>query len=358
MNDLPERQRLILKEIVDRFVRQREPVSSRMILEDYDLPVSSATVRNDMNDLEAHGYIEKPYASSGRVPTTKGYRFFVDWLLDLSQLTQHQEMEIVEAYRTPCLEVGETMRTTAWLLGSLTDCAAFVIPPDMERAQLAQVSIARLGPQRILLVVVSDLGLIEQGMVLFDHDLSPEELRNIADLINRTLTGIPLGELRTMSLEDEQFEGWYEPAVRQAMLILQQMLNREARQPLFVEGLTHVVPHLHPVGAEEAMRRFLDLVRATQDRRRFADAIRASRNSEKDVVVSVGDFPLEGMREFSVVTTSYRPRDGILGVIGPLWMDYSRSLSTVSYVSNRLEAFLAGACVTPTIEMGDVVNRT
>jgi len=356
MAELPERQRLILKEIVDRFVRQREPVSSRMILEDYDLPVSSATVRNDMNDLEAHGYIEKPYASSGRIPTKRGYRFFVDWLLDLSRLTQKQELEIVEAYRTPCLEVGETMRTTAWLLGSLTDCAAFVVPPEMESAQLAQVTMARLAPRRILLVVVSDVGLIEQGLVLFDRDLTAEEVRGIASLINRTLAGTTLGELRSMSLQNEQFEGWYEPAVRQAMLILQEVLDREARHPLFVEGVTNVVPHLGIVGADIAMQRFLGLVHAMQDRRRFAEAVRSVRTPDEDVHVAVGDFPLPEMEEFSVVTAAYRPRGGTLGVIGPLWMDYSRALSTVSYVAHRLEAFLAGSCVQP-IEQSEALEQ-
>ena len=83
MMDLPERQRLILKEIVDRYIRFHEPVSSRMILEDYGLEVSSATVRNDMNDLEEANYIAKPYSSSGRVPTVRGYQFFVEWLLDI-----------------------------------------------------------------------------------------------------------------------------------------------------------------------------------------------------------------------------------------------------------------------------------
>ena len=98
MIDLPERQRLILKEIVDRYIRFHEPVSSRMILEDYGLEVSSATVRNDMNDLEEAGFIAKPYSSSGRVPSKLGYQFFVEWLLDLSELSREERVEIVEAY--------------------------------------------------------------------------------------------------------------------------------------------------------------------------------------------------------------------------------------------------------------------
>jgi heat-inducible transcriptional repressor len=352
--NLPERQRLILKEIVDRFIRQREPVSSRMILEDYGLPVSSATVRNDMNDLEAHGFIAKPYASSGRIPTRLGYRFFVDWLLDLSRLSQEERVEIVEAYDTPCLEVGETMRRTALLLGSLTDYAAFVVPPAFEEARLVQVTMAQLDPRTVLLIIVSDVGVIEHGVVSFESDLPAEEIPRIVALINRTLSGTPLARLRSMSLLDEGFEGWYEPAVRQAMLILQRVLAQDSRQPLFLEGLTNVVGHLEAVEPESAMERFLGLVHAVQDRRRFADAVREARVGKDGMVVSVSDFPLAGMEDFSVITTSYRPHGGVLGVVAPLWMDYSKALSTVSYVAHRLEAFLTRSCVQVAEEILDV----
>jgi len=352
--NLPERQRLILKEIVDRYIRLREPVSSRMILEDYGLRVSSATVRNDMNDLEAQGYIEKPYASSGRIPTAKGYRFFVDWLLDLSRLSKDERLEVVEAYQAPCLEVGETMRKTSLLLSSLTGCAAFVVPPEIDRTLLAQVAVARLAPQSMLLVVVSDIGVVEHGVVGVDGALTTEDVDRIAGLINRTLAGTSLGRLRTMSLEDEQFEGWYEPTVRQAMHILQQGLERETRPPLFLEGLMKVVGQLEAVDADRAMDRFLGLVRAVQDRRRFIRAVRELRAAREGLAVAVGDLPLAGTESFSVVSASYRPHDGVLGVIAPLWMDYSKAISTVSYVANRLEAFLAGSCVRATEETVDV----
>jgi heat-inducible transcriptional repressor len=351
---LPERQRLILKEIVDRFIRQREPVSSRMILEDYGLPVSSATVRNDMNDLEAHGFIEKPYASSGRIPTRLGYRFFVDWLLDLSRLSQQEQLEIVEAYDTPCLEVAETMRRTALLLGSLTDYAAFVVPPAFDEARLVQVTMAQLDASTVLLIIVSDVGVIEHGVVSFESEVAAEDIPKISALINRTLAGAPLARLRSMSLLDEGFEGWYEPAVRQAMVILQRVLAQDSRQPLFLEGLTNVVSHLEAVQEERAMERFLGLVHAVQDRRRFAEAVLETRDAKDGIVVSVSDFPLPEMKDFSVITTSYRPHGGVLGVVAPLWMDYSKALSTVSYVAHRLEAFLTRSCVPMTEEIVDV----
>ncbi len=199
---LPERQRLILKEIVDRYIRLREPVSSRMILEDYGLRVSSATVRNDMNDLEAAGYIEKPYASSGRIPTKKGYRFFVDWLLDLSELTKKERLEVVEAYEIHCLEIGEAMRQTAFLLGNITGYAGFVIPPRLEETHLERVMMLRMDARLVLMVIVSDIGVVEHRLVPLQEDLSQEEIEHITQIINSTLQGVPLNTIRELTLKE------------------------------------------------------------------------------------------------------------------------------------------------------------
>ena len=199
---LPERQCLILKEIVDRYIRYREPVSSRMILDDYGLAVSSATVRNDMNDLEDAGYIEKPYASSGRIPTKKGYRFFVDWLLDLSDLTKKERLEIVEAYQVQCLEVQETMRQTAFLLGSITGYVGFVTLPRMEETRLDRVVLVGMDLQTVLLVIVSDIGVIEHGIVSLEDDVSEEDIARITKIINGELHGASLEAVRNLTLQD------------------------------------------------------------------------------------------------------------------------------------------------------------
>ena len=338
---LPERQRLILKEIVDRYVRCREPVSSRMILEDYGLRVSSATVRNDMNDLESAGYIAKPYASSGRIPTKKGYRFFVDWLLDLSELTRKERGNVVEAYELRCLEVGETMRQTAFLMGNITGYAGFVIPPRLEETRLDRVVLVGMDPQLILLVIISEIGVIEHGLVPLEEGLSKEEIARAMQLINDNLHGVSLDAVRKLSLEEGP-EGWYERPVRQALLVLRHLLERQTRQCLYAEGILNLADSLQGMVRDRAMDQFVALIHAVQDEAGFAEAIRAVRGEQQGVSVSVGDCPLPGLEEYSVVTSDYRPHAGLIGVIGPLWMDYGKALSTTSYFANRLEAVLVG----------------
>lgn len=340
---LPERQRLILKEIVDRYIRHCEPVSSRMILEDYGLSVSSATVRNDMNDLEAAGYIEKPYASSGRIPTKKGYRFFVNWLLDLSDLTKKERTEVVEAYEMRCLEVGETMRQTAFLLGNITGYAGFVVPPRLEETCLDRVVLVRMGPRLVLLVIVSDIGVVEHGLVPLEEALSEEEISRVMRVINENLRGVSLDAVRKLSLEEGP-EGWYERPVRQALLVLRRLLERRVRQRLYFEGGLNLVGGLQEVTPDRAMERFVGLIHAVQDEDGFTEAIRKVRGEKRGLVVSVGDCPLSGLEKYSVVTSDYRPHSGVLGVIAPLWMDYGRALSATSYIANRLEALLVASC--------------
>ncbi len=339
---LPERQRLILKEIVDRYIRLREPVSSRMILEDYGLGVSSATVRNDMNDLEAEGYIEKPYSSSGRIPTKQGYQFFVEWLLDLSELTREQRLEIVEMDETRCLDVGETIRQTAFLLGNITGCASFVIPPRPDETKLDRVILLRMDAQLAFLLILSDIGIVEHGLVPLDDDLGSDEIDRIMQLINENLHGVVLSEVRALPDIDEP-EGWYERPVRQAILVLQRLLQRRLQRPVHFDGLLNLTDALQQADPDRAMTDFASFSRAVRDEAGFIEAVAEARVDRSGLVASIGDFPLPGMEEFSVITCDYRPHSGVLGVVGPLWMDYGRALSTASYVANRLEGLLVAS---------------
>ena len=336
---LPDRQRLILKEIVDRYIRLHEPVSSRMILEDYGLSVSSATVRNDMNDLETHGYIAKPYSSSGRIPTKKGYRFFVDWLIDLSELTKEERLEIVETYEPRCLDIEETIRRTALVLGNMVGCAGFVIPPQLREARLERVVLLKVDVRLAFLAIVSDIGIVEHGLVPLEEDLTEAELDEVMRAINSDLRGRTLDEVRTIASEDGP-EGWYERAARQAFVVLGDLLDRTTLHRAHFEGLLNLTAGLQEMVPEDAMARFVALGRAAQDEEAFVAAIRRARGSDDGIVVNVGDLPLGGFEEFSIVSCAFGPHEGVLGVIAPVWVDYGRAMSTTSYIANRLETLL------------------
>jgi heat-inducible transcriptional repressor len=152
------RKRLILKEIVDHYIRTGKAVSSQTILEKYGLSVSSATIRNEMKYLEKHGYITKSWSSSGRIPTAKGYRFFVDWLLELSELARKEQHAILEAYAFQRQRLDELLQQTAFLLASLTGHLGFVLAPRLDQTALEFIAFVKLPPDHALAVLVSDLG--------------------------------------------------------------------------------------------------------------------------------------------------------------------------------------------------------
>jgi heat-inducible transcriptional repressor len=262
---LPERQRLILKEVVDRYIRLRQPVSSRMILEDYGLTVSSATVRNDMNDLEQQGYIAKPYSSSGRVPTEKGYRFFVEWLLDLSKLAKSERFDMVETFEARVLDVSEAVRHAAFLLGNMTHYAAFVVPPRLEAARLERVVLAPMSDRTAFLVVVSDSGIVEQGLIPLESSTSEAEIEEMTRTINRTLRGARLDDLRKMATSAESADGWHARPERQALELIARLLETRVGPRLVTDGLLHLLDALKELVPEEALSRFSDLTRVIQD---------------------------------------------------------------------------------------------
>ncbi len=344
---LPERQRLILKEVVDRYIRLRQPVSSRMILEDYGLSVSSATVRNDMNDLEHQGYIAKPYSSSGRVPTEKGYRFFVEWLLDLSELAKKERFDIVETFEAGVLDVGEAMRHAAFLLGSMTHCAAFVVPPRLEAACLERVVLAPMSDRMAFLVVVSDTGIVEQGLIPLESSTSEAEIEGMMRTINRTLRGARIEDVRKMATSEESSDGWYARPERQAIELIARLLETRVGPRVVIDGLLHLLDALKELVPEEALSRFSDLSRTIQDEDALPRALEEARAGRRGILVHVGDFPLPAFAKWSVVSCDYGPHGGALGVIAPVWMDYGRAMSAVAFVASRLEALLVGHAVPP-----------
>jgi len=333
---------LILKEVVDRYIRLREPVSSRMIVEDYGLSVSSATVRNDMNDLEHLGYIEKPYSSSGRIPTDKGYRFFVEWLLDLSELARKERFEVVETFATRVLDVSEAMRHAAFLLGNMTHYAAFVIPPRLEAARLERVVFARMSDRTAFIVIQSDTGIVEQGLVPLETSASEGEMESMMRAVNRTLRGASLEEVSRMAAA-ESSDDWHERPERQALNMVGRLLGARMGPRIVVDGLLHVLDALQDLVPGEAMARFSSLSRTLQDEEALPRALAAARAGRRGIVVHVGDLPLLGFKHWSVVSCDYRPHDGLLGIIGPVCMDYGRAMSAAAFVASRLEALLVAA---------------
>jgi len=326
------RKRLILKEIVDHYIRTGKAVSSQTILEKYGLSVSTATIRNEMKYLEKHGYITKSWSSSGRIPTAKGYRFFVDWLLELSELARKEQHAILEAYGFQRQRLDELFQQTAFLLASLTGHLGFVLAPRLDQTEFESVTLVKLIPDHALAVIISNLGIVESRVI--PTRLPQEQLDKIAALLNRTLRGQQLG------LICEQLgspEGWADPVTQDACTILQQVLPPR-KQQLYTEGLLHLLQTVFTW--DEAIEEARKLLTLLEDENRFIQAIHQARSASDDLSTVIGDeHTVRELRPYSLISLHYG-YDGTLGVLGPVRMDYSKAVSTTQYIGNRLRAIL------------------
>lgn len=336
---MDQRKRLILKQIVDLYIKSGEPVSSQTLLEEYNLGVSSATVRNDMHYLEEQGYIERPYSSSGRVPTEKGYRFFVDWLLELSELGKQEQHAITEYYRFPRQEMERLLRNTAFLLANITGLVGFVLSPQIEETRLERITLARLGPEQLLVVLVSNLGLIESQVI--EARFTPAELEEISSVLNERLGGRSFGEIaqevRRFFAEEEG--SWIEPALKNSFEVLGEVVARESRRRLYIEGLLNLMGSIleESDGGDR-----LGVIKLLGDERRFAELLcRVGREGEIRALIGT-ENPLPELHRCSIVIMGYG-YSGVLGVLGPIRIDYSKAFSVTLYVGSRLQTILSAA---------------
>lgn len=336
---MDQRKKLILKQIVDQYIKSGEPVSSQTLLREYDLAVSSATVRNDMGYLEEQGYIEKPYSSSGRVPTERGYRFFVNWLLELSELTKQDQHAIIEWYRFPRQEMERLLRNTAFLLANITGLVGFVLSPQLEQTWLERIILSQLGPDQLLIVIVSNFGLMETRVI--QARFTTEELEEISALLNERLWGKSFSEIarevhRFFELEEVS---WIEPVLRNSFAVLNEVIARESRHRLYIEGLLSLMGMILQQPAGDGK---LGVIELLGDERRFAELLgQVGRAGEITALIGT-ENPLPELHQYSILAMGYG-YSGFLGVLGPIRMDYSKAFSTTRYVGNRLQTILSAA---------------
>ncbi len=331
------RKRLILKEIVDHYIKTGEAVSSQTLLARYGLALSSATIRNEMKDLEEHGYIRKSWSSSGRTPTAKGFRFFFDWLLELSELSRRPQQALLEAYGFQRQRLDELLRQTAFLLASLTGHLGFVLAPKLEQTRWESLTLAKLDAENALAVIITNLGIVESKIL--STKLPPESLAKTAQLLNARLRGRHLSELRS-AIEREPLEGWTDPLTQEAFDLLRELLRPQGLQRrLYTEGLLHLLRTV--LTWEPALEEVRSLMTLLDDDARFIEIIEQTRGGPGTINALIGEE--SGLRElagYSLISLDYG-YEGALGILGPVRMDYSRTVSTTQYIGNRLRAILA-----------------
>jgi len=329
----------VLRAIVHDYVASREPIGSKSIVDRHSFGVSAATIRHDMALLEEEELIAAPHTSSGRIPTDKGYRVFVDQLANLRPLSPAQRTAI-ETFLGASTDLDEVLSRTVRLLSQLTHQVALVQYPSLTRSKIRHIELVRLTAYRVMTVLITDTGRVEQRLIDVRIDLDEEFLAVLRSRLNSTIGGLGLAEAaEKLAGLPHQFDGQNATTVEQisTSLIEQVLANRQER--LVMAGTANLVRT-----EEDFSGSIYPVLEAIEEQVTLLRLFGEIEPDQNGFSVSIGqeNAPF-GLGETSVVATGYTSSGGELsklGVIGPTRMDYSNNIAAVRAVARYLSRLL------------------
>lgn len=336
---ISERSFEVLRAIVEDYVSTKEPVGSKALLERHQFHVSSATIRNDMSILEEEGLIHAPHTSAGRVPTDSGYRLFVDRLHELKALST-AERQAMETLLADSVDLDEILGRSVRLLSQLTNQVALVQYPTLGRARVRNFEVVPVADSRVMLVLVSDNGRIQQHVVELGEPVDVELIIRIRGSINEVIANQPLSEVaqRTAKISDD-FAPIQHSVVSAILHSLQDQVVANRQDKLVMAGTANLVRSEGDFGGN--ISPLLDAIEEQVVLLRLISEMEADKNGVSLLIGS--ENRIEGLSQASVLVTGYgKPDEPIakVGLLGPTRMDYSTNISAVRAIARYLSKSL------------------
>ncbi|MDO4294906.1 MAG: heat-inducible transcriptional repressor HrcA [bacterium] len=337
--ELDERKVQILKAIIQNYLETGEPVGSRTISKASGLKLSPATIRNEMSDLEELGYIIQPHTSAGRIPSDKGYRFYVDQLMEEKE-QEVEEMKGLMLKRVDRVEL--LLRQMAQILARNTNYAAMITGPQYHLTKLKFIQLSKVDSNKLLAVIVVDGNMIKNAMIDVEEELSDEALLNLNILLNSNLNGLTIEEinLHMISMLKEQ-AGIHSRVVDRVLEKIAEVIRADQEElQIYTSGATNIFKYPELSDGENASKLISTLEEKELLQDLVADAMQSSDST--GIQIYIGDeTPVQTMKDCSVVTAQYELGEGLhgtIGIIGPKRMDYERVLGTLKTLMTQLDA--------------------
>lgn len=337
--ELDERKIKILKAIIKTYLETGEPVGSRTISKYTDLKLSSATIRNEMSDLEELGYIVQPHTSAGRIPSDQGYRFYVD------QIMQEKEQEVTEVKELMIQRVDRVelvLKKLAQLLAANTNYAAMISGPQYQRNKVKFIQLSMMEANKLLVVIVVEGNLIKNAVVNIDDSLTQEELLNLNILLNSNLNGLAIEDINLAVISRMKEQAGMHRQLIDLVLgeVAEAIKSDEENLQIYTSGATNIFKYPELSDGDKASQ----LISTLEQKEMLQELITDVNTTEEHngIQVYIGDeTPLQSMKDCSVVTANYELGEGIrgtIGIIGPKRMDYEKVLSTLKNLMKQLDA--------------------
>ena len=330
---LSERKKKILQAIVEEYVETAEPVSSGSLLKKNHLNISSATIRNEMAELEQAGLLDKPHTSAGRVPSAQGYRYYVDQLLKEDNISLEEIEYIKSKLESRAMELEEVTKIVTNTLAEVTHYTSLAIGPDNAQQVISEIKFVLLGSRILMAIILTDNGLIKETLIKFDEDITETQVQSINVIFNNKLKGMPLSEI------SKPMEEYIISEMKNEINIIKSIVEQINKailecQNVYLNGAKNILdmPEFNEI---DKAKSFLDIV----DKKEFIKSLEQE-ESVKDINVYIGDENgNEKLKDYSIVTFKHvvNGKDlGTIGIIGPTRMDYSKVISIMKYINKEL----------------------
>ena len=332
--DLDERKKKVLQAIVEEYINTAEPVSSGSITKGHGLDYSSATIRNDMAQLESIGFLDKPHTSAGRVPSAEGYRYYVNELLKEDNLTLEEIKYIQNKLKIKVNEIEDLTKVATTTLSEITHYTTVAVGPKADKQIIEEIKFVSLGQRMLMVVIVTDTGLVKETIIKFDEDITESQVDTLNNLFNTRLRGKPLSKIDKPMAEYIFSEVHYSIGIMKAIIEQINRIVEEENNNIFLEGAKKSFD-LPEFKSMKVAKNFVDLLDAKDEMVEIFNS-----GDAEDINVFIGDDDENSnLKDFSIITFKHTIGDkdlGTIGIIGPKRMDYAKVISVMKYISKKL----------------------
>ena len=332
--ELDERKLTILRAIIQNYLETGEPVGSRTISKYTDLNLSSATIRNEMSDLEEMGYIVQPHTSAGRIPTDKGYRLYVDMLMQDKQA----EMDNLKLELNAKSEkLDSILKEAAKVIAVNTNYASMITAPRYRKHRIKFLQLTQVDPESILTVIILDGNIVKNNLIHVENELTQETLLKLNLMLNTFLQGLDLQEINASVIQKIRNEsGGYSSLISEILDVIATSMESEEIEA-YTSGSTNIFKYPELNDSEKAS----GLLNALEEKKELTELMYQEGDSDRGIQVYIGDeSPIEATKECSVVTATYHIEEGVygkIGIIGPRRMDYEKVVVTLKRLMSELD---------------------
>lgn len=329
---LDDRKKKILQAIVEEYIETAEPVSSKALVQKHGIDYSSATIRNEMAELEKIGLIDKTHTSSGRIPSAQGYRYYVDELLNYNDISMQEIKYIQNQLEKKVNQIEDLTKIATTTLSEITHYTSVGIAPRVTTQNIQEVKFMLLGSRILMAVIFTESGLIKETIIKFDEDISEKQVGTLSYMFNNKLKGEPISKI------DRPLEKYLVDEMKYSVNlikpIIEQMKKVVEEEKVHLEGAKQLF-ELPEFNSLEVAKNFVNIL---DEKELMADMLNTG--ITKDINVYIGEEnEKDELKDFSIVTFKHRIGNkdlGTIGIIGPKRMDYAKVISVMKYISKKL----------------------